>query len=738
MPGLEQQQAFQFGVFEINPHTRELRKHGVKLKLQDQPLQILLLLLEHPGEIVTREEIQKRLWPENTYVDFDNAINSAIRKLRDALGDSPENPRFIETLARRGYRFIAPVSAVHHSSQGGGKSAVPAGNDSQLHSEPPPTVSQQRYWTAPWILWGGGIFLLLLLGATLWIFGSRRKHESAPVSVVPLTSSLGLELHPCFSPDGNQIAYAWNGPGQDNLDIYVKLIGGGEPLRLTTSPRADISPAWSPNGRQIAFIRLLSQEKLAVMLVPALGGTETKLAEAANFSRSEGNFPIGPNTMPRLLTWSQDGKWLVMSESSIPGGRAGLVAYSIATGKRSELTPISLGSSDLNPSFSPDGRRLAFSRSHAVDVSDIYVLRLSADLRPAEVPRRVTFDNRWTDQPTWSSDGRSLIVVSNRGGTAGLWRVTIDASSPPEPVAFAGDGVAMPVVAPHARRLAYVRSTVDTNIWELTAPEAGQPATSRRQVVASASTENMPQISPDGQKVAFSSSRSGAPEIWVAGIDGSRPVQMTMLGRHSGTPRWSPDGEQIVFDSNASGAFQIYIVSAEGGSPRMLTPGPSENDIPSWSHDGRWIYFCSLRTGRQEIWKIPADGGVPVQVTRDGGYIAFESWDGQWLYYRKAQQVGPIWRMPVAGGAENVVVASAVGRNFAITRNGIYYMRRRRADEMGPALDVYRFDTGKTKTIASFGFNVEAGLAISPDEKRVLYTQIDHQGSNISLAENYR
>ena len=117
MTGIGRQQlAFQFGVFEINPHTRELRKHGVKLKLQDQPFQILLLLLEHPSEIVTREEIQKRLWPENTYVDFDNAINSAIRKLRDALGDRSESPRFIETVSRRGYRFVAPVEFLSASS----------------------------------------------------------------------------------------------------------------------------------------------------------------------------------------------------------------------------------------------------------------------------------------------------------------------------------------------------------------------------------------------------------------------------------------------------------------------------------------------------------------------------------------------------------------------------------------------------------------------------------------------
>ena len=746
MRSVQRQRTIQFGLFEFNPQSGELRKNGVKLKLQDQPAHILSLLLEHPGEIVLREDIQKRVWPERTYVDFDNAINSAVRKLRDALGDTPQNPRFVETLARRGYRFIAPISAADYSTQGGGTilaAEMPSGrsgDEVSSHNETPPTMALPGRRQTIWILVGRVMLLALVIGATLWILTFRAKHDPAPVSVMPLTSSVGLELHPCFSPDGNQIAYSWNGPGQDNLDIYVKLIGGGEPLRLTSNPGPDVSPAWSPNGRQIAFVRLLSQERLAVMLIPALGGAETRVAEAANFSRSETNFPIGFHAMPRLLTWSQDGKWLVVSESRMPGGRPGLVAYSIATGKRRELTLMPPEASELNPSFSPDGRLLAFSRSPTVDVSDIYVLRVSADLHPTEAPKRVTFDNRWTDQPTWSSDGRSVIFVSNRAGTAGLWRLPVDASRPPEPVAFAGDAVAMPVMAPHAPRLAYVRSTVDTNIWELTAPRPGQPVTSRRQVIASAAAENMPHISPDGQRVAFSSSRSGTPEIWVAGIDGSRPIQMTMLGRHSGSPRWSPDGKQIAFDSNASGVFEIYIVSMEGGSPRMLTVGPSENYLPSWSHDGRWIYFCSLRTGRQEIWKIPAGGGSPVQVTRSGGGgTALESDDGMWLYYKKPVPVGPIWRMPLTGGAENVVVAAeAVGRSFAVTRDNIYYFRRMHFGETGPAIDVYRFNTGKTKTIATFGFNLEMGLAVSPDEKRLLYTQIDHQGSGIAVADGYQ
>src|SRR5437763_16466281 len=112
MHGTEHQvPAYRFGAFELYTRSGDLRKRGIRIKLQDQPREILLLLLDKAGEVVTREQIQKHLWPDSTFVDFDNAINSAVRKLRDALGDTAENPRFIEMLARRGYRFIAPVSS---------------------------------------------------------------------------------------------------------------------------------------------------------------------------------------------------------------------------------------------------------------------------------------------------------------------------------------------------------------------------------------------------------------------------------------------------------------------------------------------------------------------------------------------------------------------------------------------------------------------------------------------------
>jgi DNA-binding winged helix-turn-helix (wHTH) protein len=255
MPNIRQQQAmFQFGVYEINTNARELRKHGVKIKLQDQPLEILLLLLASPGEVITRQQIQQQLWPENTFVDFDNAINSAVRKLREALGDTPENPRFIETLARRGYRFVAPVSRpTTHASN---PAAMVVDQDQirpLLASPPTPGTKWRRLFQITCTI--AAVFVAIALG--LWWRASvaSRAGGDASSPPVPLTSYPGFEQFPSFSPDGSRIAFSWDEPGKRLSNIYLKTIGLGDPVRLSTSPRGDFAPAWSPDGRFIAFLR---------------------------------------------------------------------------------------------------------------------------------------------------------------------------------------------------------------------------------------------------------------------------------------------------------------------------------------------------------------------------------------------------------------------------------------------------------------------------------------------------
>lgn len=260
MPKIGQQRpaAFQFGIFELNPHTRELRKLGVKLKLQGQPLQILVLLLEHPGEIVTREEIQKWLWPLDTYVDFDKAINSAMRKLRDALGDSADNPRFIETVARRGYRFIAPVL---RPVAVGRDQAITGTSKEQIE----PAVPKDHFrWAVPAAIAG-----MALAGIGLGVWIAKNKATQPPAPPAPLTSYAGFQLFPSFSPDGTRVAFSWGDPGKQPSNIYVKMIGPGQPLRLTRNPSGDFAPVWSPDGRFIAFLRAIDHQRSAVIAVPA-------------------------------------------------------------------------------------------------------------------------------------------------------------------------------------------------------------------------------------------------------------------------------------------------------------------------------------------------------------------------------------------------------------------------------------------------------------------------------------
>lgn len=242
------------GLFEIDLGARELRKAGRNLKLQEQPFQVLTALGLRPGELVTREELREKVWPAGTFVEFDQALNTAIKKIRQALGDAADNPRFIETIPRKGYRFIGPVE---------GREAVP-------------TPHSGKRWAALSAITLA--VLLMAMAAAVRLFPIGRAPE--PVLIPkPLTALPGDESSPNFSPDGNQIVFAYHPPGLGNFDIYVKLVDASSPVRLTSDPADKHGPAWSADGRRIAFIRSLSPERSALILMPAIGGPERKLAE---------------------------------------------------------------------------------------------------------------------------------------------------------------------------------------------------------------------------------------------------------------------------------------------------------------------------------------------------------------------------------------------------------------------------------------------------------------------------
>jgi Tol biopolymer transport system component len=369
--------------------------------------------------------------------------------------------------------------------------------------------------------------------------------------------------------------------------------------------------------------------------------------------------------------------------------------------------------------------------------SDLYLLRVRSDMQVFEEPKRITFDDRWTDQPAWTTDGRALVFGSNRGGTRALWRMPAQPEGSAELLPLGGDEPQNPTIALQGHRLVYVRSLQDTNIWQFNLPTGRQPAAAPSPLITSTLLDANAQFSPDGRKIAFESSRSGSHEIWVALSDGSHPVQVTNSSRgYVGTPRWSPDGTQLVFDSNVAGNFDVYVINAEGGGARRLTTGPGDNDIPSWSRDGKSIYFTSFRTGMEQICKINAVGGEAQQITTAGGAIPFESPDGKWLYYKKhSNDAGALWRMSVNGGAETMVIPHVFWRNFAVMPGGVYFMGQ---DGAKTWIGVHRFGTGKTEPLITIPKPPYVGLAVTPDESRIVYSQIDSAGRNIVVVDHFR
>jgi Tol biopolymer transport system component len=247
--------------------------------------------------------------------------------------------------------------------------------------------------------------------------------------------------------------------------------------------------------------------------------------------------------------------------------------------------------------------------------------------------------------------------------------------------------------------------------------------------------------SPDGNKLAFSSSRSGFFEIWTSNSEGTRPMQLTNLRNFSGTPRWSPDGRWIAFDSRPEDHSEIYVIDAEGGVPERLTHERSDNRAPSWSRDGRWIFFASNRSGTYQVWKIPSEGGKAIQVTQGGGYCARESSEGRMLYYTRpggrSVGSGPIWRVPCDGGEETPVLNREIlWADWAVRPEGLYF-----ATQTGKKylIEFFSFQTGKVVPFyQEETLNVCVFLTISPDGKWLLYTEYIYPESDLMLVENFR
>jgi Tol biopolymer transport system component len=581
--------------------------------------------------------------------------------------------------------------------------------------------------------------LLVVAAAAGWRFIGRGPSGDTPLDPVPLTNYSGNEVQPNFSPDGNQVVFSWNGEQQDNWDIYVKLTGPGAPLRLTTDPHRDYLPAWSPDGHSIAFMRLIGENTVAVMLVPPLGGAERKIAEFAT--------QILFSTPLASLCWAPDSRFLFVAASDKPGEPQRILRLSVDTGDVKTLAVPDDPSSNgyTRPALSPDGSTLAMvSQSGS---GSIELLSLTKSFEPSG-SRRLDAQGIDVGAVAWTADSRDLLVSVGVNIPAPLYRIAV-AGGTPQPLLWSGPGAGSPAVSLNGRRLAFVRSARDTNIWQVALDHMGRGEPGLRKLASSSFREVFPQYSPDGRRLAFHSNRGGSVQVWTSNADGSAAVQITSMDAMAttGSARWSPDGRSLVFDSNAGGKTHVYVVPSDGGRVRAITTGSSQEYIATWSADGRWIYFTSNRSGRPQIWRVLASGGDAQQVTQESSEAPTVSPDGKWLYYTKRDGADGLWRMPIDGTEqqEERLTADLFRYDYAIARDGVYWVPAPATASIRgmdrPAASSIRFlnlTTKATTELLKIDKPVDLGLAISPDGSTLLFTQIDYIGQDLMLVENFR
>jgi len=727
---------YEFGEFRLDPVARVFTRQDQPIALAPKSFDLLMLLVERRGRVLERGELIRELWPD-TIVEEAN-LTFQVSTVRKALGE--DGSKWIETVPKHGYRFTAPVREVRPEDT----------RDREALSMSP--AARVRLRPAMWRRAATGLALVAVVAAVVVFRYASRPDAPVPreirLEAVPFTSYTGREAEPTFSPDGSQVAFTWDGENQDNLDIYVKAIGAEQPRRLTSDRARDGSPAWSPDGTRIAFLRDKPGGGSEVRLIPPTGGPERRIGEV------EGQAHQG-------LSWSPDGSLAVVDRSS-PGEPLGIFVLDIVSGVKKRLTPPSTFA-DILPAFSPDGRTLAFNRTPLGRGPFVHVVPVAGG-----EPRELAETRFPRPRLAWILGGKEILFAAvplahdggqprpSSAGTAStsLWRVPVDGG---QARLIAGSENAGDVaVSTDGHRLVYSQGTIDWDIWRLDLRRRAATGDAQTPFIASTKIDANPQFSPDGGRVAFTSHRSGQPEIWVVDGQGRDPRQLTFFGRKGsiGAPRWSPDGNTIAFDFGAEDGnnVDIYVISALGGPgpPRRVTTSPAIDAMPSWSKDGRFIYFGSRRDGQWQVWKVPSSGeeaGNARQVTRGGGFAAIESKDGRHVYFTRKMSwfelQNSLWRIPVEGGDEEVVVEgyrSCVG-SWDLTDEGLYFVDQESSSSGTSWVVRFQgFGRRHATEVARLRHPPYLGgpaVSVSSDGRWMLSTQ-SQGGSDLMLVETFR
>ena len=567
-----------FGLYEIDLQSGELWKAGFRIKLQGQPFKVLTALLERPGQVVTREELQSRLWGKDTVVDFDHSLGTAINKIREALGDSAENPRFIETLSRRGYRFIAPVGIVESLPD---PAAEPTSNGQLSTPALPPSPHAPPEPSA-----------LALLAPTLLAPTQKPSRRSlwATLTVAALTASiagffLGSSRSTTLPPHILQITH--NGhlaPGVDSMEnlaavvtdgvhLYADTLDSGHSVLSSISisggmvapvniPSEVASPTLgdiSPDGSRLLLRDHLSPEsEQPLWVVPTIGGSALRvgdvLAHDATWMPNNGG----------ILYANGNNLYLTVITSSTPQ------LYATLPGRAFWLR------------WEPNSKLLRFT------ILDPLTHTLSLwQLTPSDrTPHRLLAS---FNQPSgeccgvWTADGHTFVFESSKGGNNNLWKLSADSISNPTRLTDGPLDFESPVAARSGSRIFFMGADARSEL------ESVEPNGGLVPVKGFLSAAVRVDYSRDGKWVCWTDT-SG--QLWRARSNGTETLQITPDNLYAFLARWSPDGSHIAVMAREAGkTWQIYITSANGGDVQPVLREDRNAADPSWSPDGKSILF---------------------------------------------------------------------------------------------------------------------------------------------------
>jgi Tol biopolymer transport system component/DNA-binding winged helix-turn-helix (wHTH) protein len=628
-----------FGIFEADLRSGELRKAGVKMKLTGQPFQVLSILLERPGEVVTREEFQSQLWPD-TFVDVDHNLNTAINKIREVLGDSAENPRFVETLPRRGYRFIAPV-------EGNGIATPPP-------TPPPPGPGPVfRYWAPRFAILFGAFALLAAAG----IFLYERQHHSPPIAqqrlLTRVTFDEGLQVGATWSPDSRFIAYSSNRGGK--FDICVQQVSGGDPVQITRQPGQNWQPDWSPDGRYIAYRSEGGEGGL--FIVPALGG--------AGMERKIASFGYYPH-------WSPDSSQILFQTTQFGWLNRLYVVNLEGAPPREVLTQLAANGhvAAMSAAWHPDGKRIsALVNSGPIPTFWTGPAAGGAPVKsevPPELLQQIeevaadksaggrAFEHEWVldFKFSWAPSGRAIYFERTFRGARNIWRMTIDpqtlraisiervTTGPGHDTEFS--------LSPDGKRLAFTNESQHVRIWLFPFDATQGKVTGPGRPVTSSGVEAwMPNISPDGNRLAFSSVRSGKWDLTESSLpDGPETPVVSEDSDLRDQAQWSPDSNRLAYvrEDHSTGKMHIMEWSSRSRNEEPLAPpSDAEPKIFDWSSRSNSLVITQTNhdTGKSEIAVLPvADtpraNAVARSLIADAAYDMYQarfSPDERWIAF---------------------------------------------------------------------------------------------------------